>query len=94
MTQAIIAAGIVSAIAFYIVFWKIDIRKICGYEVAVDIASTILLMLMFAGTYTGMIAAVIAGLLLSVMLMITKWFVGYERLVRTGPYTFKWQRFK
>lgn len=80
MTIAIICAGWVSALAFYIIFWKVGIRRVCGYDIAADIGSTVLLMLMFAGTYTGMIAAVIAGLMLSVLLIVTKRFTGYEKL--------------
>ena len=92
MTAAILAAGAVSALAFYVVFLKVGIRRVCGYDVAVDIASTVLLMAMFAGTYTGMIAAVIGGLLLSVLLLATKRVLGYERLVLDNGHLI-WKRY-
>lgn len=91
MGWAIMSAGMLSAVAFYIVFWKLGIERVCGYDVYVDVTATIVLMLMFAGTYTGMIAAVIAGLLLSVALSITKKMRGYEKLERTGYFTWKWR---
>ena len=91
MGMAIISAGLLSAVAFYIVFWKLGIERVCGYDVYVDVGATVALMVMFAGTYTGMIAAVIAGLVLSMALTITKKIRGYEKLVRVGPFQWKWK---
>lgn len=92
MTAAIFAAGVISALAIYVLFIKVGIRRVCGYDVAADILATLLLMVMFAGTYTGMIAAVIAGLLLSVMLLATKRLLGYERLTLDNGHL-SWKRY-
>lgn len=56
-------------------------RMVLKYHGAVDVVFTIALLFMFAGTITGMLVAVMAGLCLSLLLTICKWVV---RTAETG----------
>lgn len=82
MDYIVIAAA--AAAALFIVMIKLNIRRILGYDAAVDLISTALLISMFQGTATGMAAAVFAGVILSILLLIAKQLLGYERLERDG----------
>ncbi len=77
----IIYAGLIAAVAMIFLFFKLGIRKVLGYDAIVDIAFTGLLAWMLAGTFSGMMTALIGGAVLSIFLLITKKFLGYERLV-------------
>ena len=81
MNTDLISAGIIAAIAMIFLFFKLDIRKVLGYDAFIDIAFTTLLAYLFAGTFSGMVAALIGGALLSVFLLIAKKVLGYKRLV-------------
>lgn len=76
--------SIAAASALFVLMIKLNIRRVLGYDAAVDFISTTMLVGMFSGTVTGMAAAVFAGCLLSIMLLIAKKLVGYERLERDG----------
>lgn len=76
----ILYAGIIAAAAMILLFFKIGIRKVLGYDVFVDVAFTSLLAWMLAGTFSGMMSALIGGAVLSVFLFVAKKFLGYERL--------------
>ena len=82
MDYMIIAAA--AAAALFIVMVKLNIRRILGYDAMIDLCSTALLISMFKGTATGMAAAVFAGVILSLLLLIAKQLLGYERLERDG----------
>ena len=91
MTSEFIWAGIVSAIAILFLLLKLDIQKVCGYDVFVDIFATGLLMLIFSGTYSGMMAAIIGGAIISVTLWLTKTTIGFKRLRYTSDKHFHWR---
>lgn len=88
----IIWAGIISAIAMIFLLMKLDIRKVCGYDIFIDVFFTFLLAYMFSGTYSGMMAAIIGGAVLSIFLFIMKKQFGYMRLVR-NRYKLEWRYF-
>lgn len=73
-------AGIVVAIAMIFLMLKLDIKKVCGYDIYVDIGFTGALMLMLSGSYAGMMAAIIAGAIISIFLYTTKKLIGYKKL--------------
>ena len=54
-----IIAGIFSALAILFLLAKFDFKKVLWLDIPIDIASTVLLVAMFAGTFAGMMAAVI-----------------------------------
>ena len=73
-----------SAAALFILLLKLNIRRVLGYDVAFDITCTVILVTSFSGTVTGMAAAMIAGVVISIMLGIAKFLMGYQRLERNG----------
>jgi len=75
-----ILAGIVSASAMIFLLLKLDLKKVCGYDFFVDVGFTFLLAWMFAGTYSGMMAAIIGGSIVSIFLFFVKKVNGYSKL--------------
>ena len=75
-------SGMLSAISVYIFFLFMDIRKIAGYHLWFDAAFSVLLIVVYAGTFSGMITAFAGGLTLSIMLFATKHLIGYARWYR------------
>jgi len=67
-----ILAGILTAFAFLIMLYKMNLKKILQYDLLVDIAVTFFLMWIFAGTFAGMMAAIIGGLIVSIVLVVLK----------------------
>ena len=80
-----IVAGVFSALAILFLLAKFDFKKVLWLDIPIDIASTILLVVMFAGTFAGMMAAVIGGCIISSFLWMAKRLKGYKK-----P---KWKRF-
>lgn len=80
----VIYAGIVSAVALLFIFHKIGIKRICGYDVFIDVGATVLLAYIYSGTYSGMLAAVIGGAIISVYLWWAGAYFGQERLTMEG----------
>jgi hypothetical protein len=72
------AAG--SAAGVTAVAYKLDIKKVLGYDALFDISATAGLALLFQGTYSGMVVAMVAGLLVSLILSVLKRRVGYKKL--------------
>lgn len=87
--------SIFTALAVYVVILKIGIRKVLAYEVTVDIVVTIVLMILFSGTLTGIVAATFAGLFFSIIMYISKLIFGYEKY-EYNPQTKKseWVRYR
>lgn len=77
-------AGIISAMAFVIVLYKIGIRKCLGFDLYLDLFVTVTLAVIFGGTYSGMMAAIIGGLLFSIVLMVLKQIHGYQKFTWRG----------
>ena len=77
-----IIAGIFSALGILFLLAKFDFQKVVWLDVPIDIASTALLIVMFAGTFAGMMAAVIGGCIISVTLYTYKRLRGYKKPIR------------
>ena len=86
-------AGVFAGLAILFLLAKFDFKKVLWLDVPIDIISTILLVVMFAGTFAGMMAAVIGGCLISLTLLLSKKAVGYKKPVRSGL-RFQWQEVK
>ena len=65
-------AGITAAAGLLFLVLKLGPRKIISYDIPIDIAITALLMWSLAGTYSGMMAALIGGLVVSIILFVMK----------------------
>jgi len=77
-----IFSGIVTAIGLVAItakFSKTFLQKLLGYDWAVDLIVTLGLPIVFMGTYSGMMTAVITGLFVSLILWITKNVIGYKK---------------
>lgn len=81
MDAQLLIAGFIASHTLLLLCFKLGIRKVLGYDAAFDIAATVLLLWMFEGTYSGMIAASFGGLVISVELWILKYYLGYEILL-------------
>ena len=79
-----VIAGIFSAFAIIFLLAKFDFDKVLWLAIPIDVASTALLIFMFAGTFAGMMAGVIGGAIISIVLFILKKTIGYEKPVRKG----------
>lgn len=75
----IIINGMLTALAVYVVLWKWDIYKACGYGLYIDTIFSLLLAIFYMGTYSGALVAIMGGLTLSILLSATKWLIGYKR---------------
>jgi len=64
--------GILSAFGLLLLLLKVGGRKIIGADIFVDIAITITLMVCFYGTFSGMTAAMLGGLISSIVLFVMK----------------------
>ena len=73
-----VVSGIAAALTVFVLLWQVDIRKFAGYHAYVDVAFTVLLFVLFNGTYSGTMTAVAGGLTLTVLLLATKYFHGYK----------------
>lgn len=75
LVEAVGSAAGVIALAY-----KLDIKKVLGYDAIVDIVATVGLAYLFQGTYSGMVVAMVAGLLVSLILSVLKRRLGYKKL--------------
>jgi len=67
-----ITAGLIAATGLLFLLFKFGIRRVIAYDIPIDIAVTLLLMYALAGTYAGMMAALVGGLFVSVVLYVLK----------------------
>ena len=79
--MSIMYAGVIAAMAMIFLLLKLDLKKVLGYDVLVDIIFTALLCYMLAGTFSGMMSALLGGAVLSIFLFAVKKFIGYKQLV-------------
>jgi|TARA_B110000208_G_C11486213_1_gene327748 hypothetical protein len=75
-----LSAGLLTALGIIFLLYKVGFKNILGFDILIDIVATIGLMYLFAGTYSGMMAAIIGGLFISVVLIIAKQFINYKKL--------------
>jgi len=83
----IIALGLLVGFGLLIHFLKMGIKRVAGYDLPIDLFLTWLLMMLFHGTQSGMVIAIIAGLMISIAIRIIRWTIGYQTLgVTWTPY--------
>lgn len=86
-----IFAGVISALGILFLLFKFGIRRVIAFDIPIDISTTALLMFLFAGTFGGMMAAMIGGLLISVVLFVMKLTMTREELhfVKTKSFPYR-----
>lgn len=73
-------SGVVMVLAIFVTLARVmDLRTVFGYATEIDVAFSLTLLVMFSGTYMGMMAAAFAGLTLAVCLSIGRFLFGYRR---------------
>ena len=86
-----ILAGLLSAAAFLILMYKIGMKRLLSYDLVIDVAITFILMWIFAGTFAGMMAAIVGGLMVSVVLIALKKTTPREKLgiIKTESFPYR-----
>lgn len=76
----IIESGIIIFVGMLLLMIKLPTRvmlKMLGYPLAVDITGSVIAYVLHYGTFTGLMAAAVAGLMLSSFTAIARYSVGY-----------------
>ena len=76
--------GLISGMGILVVLMQFDFRKVLGYSLLIDIASTGGLAWIFLGTFSGMMSGIFGGLTVSLVLAFSKKLLGYKKLTRGG----------
>jgi len=86
-----IFAGLLSALGLLFLIFTFGVRRIIAYDIPIDITVTAFLMYAFAGTYSGMIAAMVGGLIVSITLYVMKRTMRREelKLVKTSQFPYR-----
>jgi len=82
-----LTAGIITVLAVLLIAMKFNrdtLKKLLGYDIAIDILVTLGLTWLLAGTYSGMMAALVGGVIFSITLYLVKRSIGYMQLRRTS----------
>jgi len=89
-----IFAGLLSALGLLFLLFKFGVRRVIAYDIPIDIAVTAFLIYAFAGTYSGMFAAMVGGLIVSVTLFVMKKTMRREelRIVKTSKFPYRQPR--
>lgn len=73
-------AGIVMVLAIFVTLSRVfNMRIVLGYATEIDVLFSVLLIVIFSGTFTGLLSAAFAGLTLAVLLTIGRVIFGYTR---------------
>ena len=93
-----IGFAILIALGMLLLVFKLGVLKVLGYDFWFDLIITTTLMGSLAGTFAGMTVALLAGLIVSIVLMALKKLIGYEKLERrtdiSGVKRWRWVQYK
>jgi hypothetical protein len=81
-------AGILTALSVFIFLCFLDIRRVAGYHLWFDALFSIALVIVYAGTFSGMVTAFFGGLTLSILLVAVKYLFGYWKWYRRWGWRF------
>tara|TARA_R100001086_G_scaffold248477_1_gene185560 strand:- start:476 stop:760 length:285 start_codon:yes stop_codon:yes gene_type:complete len=86
-----ITAGLVAAAGMLFLLFKFGVRKVINYDIFFDIVITAVLMIALAGTFSGMMAALFGGLVVSVVLFIMKRTMRHQKLelIKTKKFPYR-----
>lgn len=73
-------AAIGTALTFIFLFSYLGFKRVAGYAWFIDIATFVLCLWLFKGTYAGMMTGMIAGLIITAFLKLIRGRIGYEVL--------------
>lgn len=90
---ALVLVAFMAVLGILIMMGRLNLRRFLGYPNVVDIACSILFLVLFAGTFSGMVVAGFASLFMSLMLWVLRSILGAERLAvryeqrKRGPFS-------
>jgi hypothetical protein len=84
MAGLIVAAGVMTVAALLTAHRLVNIRKLLGYAAVIDVLFTVLMFMMFMGTFSGIVAGAFGGLFMTGALYVLRYAIGYEKLCRRG----------
>jgi|TARA_R110000823_G_C15606891_1_gene465999 hypothetical protein len=89
-----IFAGLLSAAGLLFLIFKFGVRRVIAYDIPIDITVTAFLVYAFAGTYSGMLAAMVGGLIVSITLFVMKRTMRREefKMVKTSSFPYRAMR--
>jgi hypothetical protein len=99
MISTAITAGFLVTLGMVLLAMKFGnnfIKRLLGYDWAVDICITLGCMWLFAigGTISGMMTGIVTGVLISLLLLVGKHVIGYRKIVRNENGQLEWQEFQ
>ena len=74
----ILMAGILAALAILILLCKLGLKRFIRHDIILDFAISMLLGVLFVGTMSGMMIALIGGITASIALYVIKQFIPKE----------------
>ena len=84
--------GFIAAAGMLLLLFKLGkLRRVLHYDVAIDVLLTIALCILMAGTFTGVMIALVAGFIITVTLFAMRKMMGTEKPVFTG-WKLGWKR--
>ncbi|QPC44918.1 hypothetical protein HW532_20795 [Kaustia mangrovi] len=84
---SLMLAGLIVSITALITLARLNLRRWLGYAAVVDVSFTAILVFLFAGTFSGVVAAAASGLWMTIMLLVLRKLIGMERLsLRRAPW--------
>lgn len=89
-----ILAGVISALGLLFLLFKFGIRRVITFDIPIDIGFTALLMFLFAGTFGGMMAAMVGGLIISVTLFVMRSCMTREELMFVKTKAFPYRKMR
>jgi hypothetical protein len=89
-----IFAGLLSAAGLLFLIFKFGVHRVIAYDIPIDITVTAFLVYAFAGTYSGMLAAMVGGLIVSITLFVMKRTMRREefKMVKTSSFPYRAMR--
>lgn len=85
-----LTTAILIALGALFILWKLPKRKIFGMNLWFDLAIVGFFTLMLHGTFMGMAAGLVAGMIISCYLLVGRWFVSYDKPTFTR-HGLKWE---
>lgn len=68
-----------AAVSIIALLCYFDLRRVAGLAVPIEIGVTLLLFVLFEGTYSGSMTGLLAGLIITCFLRGYRYLIGYER---------------
>ena len=79
--------GALSAIAVLAVLMRLGIKRFLRYPAILDVTVSVLLAVIFSGTFGGMVAAITGGLIFSGLVTLLRLYYGMSGNVRSNAIT-------